>query len=137
MNILLTVEYYFFLFSKALIFFSMSISKGRFFEKQAIKHLTSKGHEIIFKNFYTWCGEVDLITFYQGRVRFIEVKYLSKTKLIMPIDKIDLYKVRRIFLCISYLKKFCKFSRFQVDAISVYFKNNKLNFDYTEDLRLY
>lgn len=115
----------------------MSVAKGRFYENQAIKYLLGKGHEIILKNFYTWCGEVDIITYYQGKVRFIEVKYLTKTKMIMPIDKIDMYKLRRIFLSISYLKKFCKFSHFQVDAVSIYFKDKKINFNYQEDLRLY
>lgn len=114
----------------------MSVSTGRYFENQAKRYLINIGHEFIYKNFYSPYGEIDLITYYKGMIRFIEVKYLKKTDKIFPIEKINLSKLRKIFFSIAYLQKFSKFSNYQVDAISIYFKNKKLNFEYLEDLRL-
>lgn len=114
----------------------MSRSTGFFFEKKAYEFLKKSGHEIIYKNFYSPYGEIDIISFFQGKIRFIEVKFLSKTSLLMPIQKVSHSKIRKIFFTIAYLKKFSKFTNYQVDAVSVYFKNKKLVTEYLEDLRL-
>jgi putative endonuclease len=114
----------------------MNRSAGYFYENKAIIFLKKKGHEIIYKNFYSPYGEIDLITFYQGKIRFIEVKYLSKINKLMPIEKINIAKLRRIFFSIAYLKKFSRINNYQVDAVSLYFKNKKLITEYLEDLRL-
>lgn len=117
-------------------FFCMNISRGRFFENKAAEYLKSLGHQIIIKNFYTPYGEIDLISEYKGKVYFTEVKYLNKTNKLHPIQKVDNSKIRRIFLSISYLKKFSKIKNYQVDSISVYFKVGKLVFECYQDLRL-
>jgi len=114
----------------------MSVSTGRFYENKAIKYLKNVGHDFIYKNFYSPYGEIDIITFFEGKIRFIEVKYLTKTSKIMPIEKINISKLRKIFFTIAYLKKFSRFENYQVDAVSLYFKNKKLIIDYLEDLRL-
>lgn len=114
----------------------MSRSLGRFYENKALQYLKSIGHEFIYKNFYSPYGEIDIITFFQGRLRFIEVKYLTSTSKIMPIEKINLIKLRKIYFTIAYLKKFSRFDKYQVDAVSLYFKNKKLVIEYLEDLRL-
>jgi len=114
----------------------MSISTGRFYENKAVRFLKNLGHDFIYKNFYSPYGEIDIITYFQGKIRFIEVKYLSKTNKIMPIEKINLSKLRKIFFSIAYLKKYSKFSNYQVDAISMYFKDKALIIEYLEDLRL-
>lgn len=114
----------------------MSISTGRFYENRAIKYLKSLGHEFIYKNFFSPYGEIDIITYFQGKIRFIEVKYLSSTKKLMPIEKINKGKLRKIFFTIAYLKKFSKFNNYQVDAVSLYFKDKNLITEYLEDLRL-
>jgi Holliday junction resolvase-like predicted endonuclease len=114
----------------------MNVHKGRYFEKKVKEYLKKEGHEIIFGNFYTPYGEIDIISIYQNKIRFIEVKYLSKVTKIFPILKIDLSKVRRIFFSISYLKKYCRIKNYQVDAVSVFYKDHELNFRYLEDLRM-
>lgn len=114
----------------------MNVAVGRFFERKAISYLQSIGHEFIYKNFYSPYGEIDIITFYQSKIRFIEVKYLSSSKKISPVQKIDYSKLRRIFFSIAYLKKFSNFKNYQVDSVSLYFKNKKLIIQYLEDLRL-
>jgi putative endonuclease len=115
----------------------MSISKGRFFENKVKEYLKSKNFTIISSNFYSPYGEIDLISEKNGKIYFIEVKYLSKINIINPVKKIDIAKIRRIFLSISYLKKFCRIANYQVDSYSVYFKQGKLTFECYPDLRLH
>jgi len=115
----------------------MSVSKGRFFENKVREYLIMQNYNILTSNFYTPYGEIDLITERNQKIYFIEVKYLTKTNKMNPINKIDMGKIRRIFLSISYLKKFCKILNYQVDSYSVYFKKGKINFECYPDLRLH
>jgi Holliday junction resolvase-like predicted endonuclease len=115
----------------------MSVATGRFFENKVRDYLKSQKHTIITSNFYSPFGEIDIITEKDSKIFFIEVKYLTKTNIINPIRKIDSSKLRRIFLSISYLKKFCKILNFQVDSYCVYFRNGKLIFECFPDLRLH
>jgi putative endonuclease len=114
----------------------MSVSKGRFYENKVKKFLQDKGFLILTSNFYTPYGEIDLIAEKENKIFFIEVKFLLKNKFINPILKVDNPKVRKIFLSISYLKKFCHIKNFQVDSYSLYYKEGRLNFEHYSDLRL-
>ena len=113
-----------------------SVSTGRFFENQVASYLKKLGHTIIKKNFYSPFGEIDLISEFQGKVYFTEVKFLTSLHKINPIQKIDQSKIRRIYLSISYLRKFCKLKNYQVDSVAVYFKGKKITFEHYQDLRL-
>lgn len=115
----------------------MSISKGRFFENKVKEYLKKNNFNIIASNFFTPYGEIDIISEKDKKIFFIEVKYLSKVRIINPIKKIDKAKIRRIFLSISYLKKFCRIVNYQVDSYSVYFKGGKVIFECYPDLRLH
>ena len=114
----------------------MNVSRGRYFENKVKEFLKKSDYNIICSNFYTPYGEIDLIAEKGRKIFFIEVKSLTKSNIQNPIKKIDMSKVRRIYLCISYLKKFCRIQSYQVDSYSVYFKNGKINFELYSDLRL-
>jgi putative endonuclease len=114
----------------------MNISRGRYYENKVKEFLKERGFNILTSNFYSPYGEIDIISEKDKKIYFIEVKYLTKLNIMNPIRKIDIGKVRRIFLSISYLKKFCRIKNFQVDSYSVYFKNGKINFECYPDLRL-
>lgn len=114
----------------------MSFATGKYFENKAVNYLKTIGHIVIKRNFYTPYGEIDIISECCGIVYFNEVKYLYKASLINPIQKVDRSKIRRIYLCISYLRKFCKLNRYQVDSICIYYKSKKLTFEVYRDLRL-
>lgn len=115
----------------------MNVSRGRYFENKVRELLKKQNYSIIVSNFYSPYGEIDIIAEKCNKIFFIEVKYLSKTNIINPIKKIDIAKIRRIFLTISYLKKFCRINQFQVDSYCLYFKGGKLNFELYPDLRLH
>lgn len=113
-----------------------SVSTGRYYENEVTKYLRGLGHEIITKNFYTPYGEIDIISEYNKKIYFTEVKFLTKINKIFPIQKINLSKIKRIYFSISYLKKFCKIRNFQVDSVCVYFKDKILVFEHYPDLRI-
>jgi putative endonuclease len=115
----------------------MNVSLGRKFEKIVAQKLKDKGHTLIHSNFFTPYGEIDLISEYKNKVIFTEVKYLQSSTIINPIFKVDLSKVRKIFLSILYLKKFCNFKEYRIDSVVVYKYKNKLKFSYFEELRLW
>lgn len=114
----------------------MNVTVGRYFESQAVRYLKNSGHELIFRNFYSPYGEIDIITTFKNKVRFIEVKFLSRIGKISPVEKINIAKLRKIYFCIAYLKSFAKIKNYQVDSVSLYFKDKKLIIEYLEDLRL-
>ena len=114
----------------------MSVATGRYFERKAVTYLEHKGHTIIKKNFFTPYGEIDIISEFENKIYFFEIKYLSKASLINPIQKIDRSKIRRIYLSISYLKKYCKIKSYQVDSLCMFFKSKSLIFEVYQDLRL-
>jgi putative endonuclease len=114
----------------------MNVALGRYFESQAAKYLKNLGHEVVVRNFYSPYGEIDIISIFNNKIRFIEVKFLSRLGKISPVEKINTSKLRKIFFSIAYLKKFSKIKNYQVDSVGMYFKNNKLIIEYLEDLRL-
>lgn len=48
---------------------------GKKYEQQAAEYLRQKGYEILEQNYYTPCGEIDLIAKKDGYLVFVEVKY--------------------------------------------------------------
>ncbi|MFA5934767.1 MAG: YraN family protein [Candidatus Paceibacterota bacterium] len=51
--------------------------KGNLGESIACKYLTKKGFEIIERNYWQKCGEIDIIAKNKGLIHFIEVKSVS------------------------------------------------------------
>lgn len=51
---------------------------GNIGENIATELLISKGHTIIVRNYRKSCGEIDVITKFQGVVHFVEVKTISR-----------------------------------------------------------
>ena len=52
--------------------------KGNYGEYLARNHLLSKGFQILYSNFYTRFGELDIIAKKHKHIHIIEVKLLSK-----------------------------------------------------------
>ncbi|MBL7685974.1 MAG: YraN family protein [Deltaproteobacteria bacterium] len=49
--------------------------KGQKAEEVALNFLKKRGHQLLEKNWRSRWGEIDLITFHQNRLYFVEVKY--------------------------------------------------------------
>jgi putative endonuclease len=120
----------------------MNVSKGRFFENKASGFLIKAGHNLLARNFYTPFGEIDIISEFRNKIYFTEVKFVTTKNKLHPIQKIDQSKIRKIYLSISYLKKFCKIRNLQVDSLCIYYKKTyptsaaELVFEHYQDLRL-
>lgn len=100
--------------------------QGYYFEEIASNIITSKGYNIINKNYYSKYGEIDLIAKKKNLIIFVEVKQRSSNKFGLGEESINYQKKRKIFLSAKqflYERKLLDFS-IRFDSIIFYKKNN-------------
>ena len=73
--------------------------KGKEAEKAAERHLESKGHHLLTRNYHCYRGEIDLITFDGGYVVFVEVKKRGKASYLTPEQALTEQKKERLIKC--------------------------------------
>jgi len=69
---------------------------GKKGEEFAIKFLEKSGIKIIFHNYFTKYGEIDLIGLENKTIIFIEVKFRNNINFGYPIESIDSKKIEKI-----------------------------------------
>ncbi len=72
---------------------------GDYCEEEAALFLIRQGFSILFKNYRTSFGEIDIITEKSGVIHFVEVKAVSQETFnsgIKPHDHVTREKIRRI-----------------------------------------
>ena len=72
------------------------IDLGRRGEHLAADHLARLGHRILDRNWRSRDGELDLVTFFHGRVVVVEVKTRSSLAAGHPFEAIDRRKLARL-----------------------------------------
>lgn len=92
--------------------------KGSIAEDKAIFYLKEKGYNILYKNFYSIYGEIDIIAKKDNMIIFFEVKYRSSLKNGYPREAISKSKQEKI-------KK---------TALIYISENNILNSDFSFDI---
>lgn len=92
--------------------------KGSLAEDKAILFLKNKGYNIIYKNFYTIYGEIDIIGERDNLIIFFEVKYRKTLKNGYPREAVSKKKQEKI-------KK---------TALLYISKNNIINRDFSFDI---
>ncbi len=98
-------------------------SKG---EDIAIKFLSKKGHKILFRNYKTPLGEVDIITKDNETIVFVEVKTRSNESFGQPFESVDYRKQERLKrIALYYLKQNRIESPIRFDVISILLRNGK------------
>jgi len=67
-------------------------------EKMAADYLINKGYELLECNYYTHCGEIDLIVWdkIKNELVFVEVKTRRTKKFGYPEEAIDSHKLKRM-----------------------------------------
>ena len=91
------------------------ILKGQEGESIAERYFKKQGYKIIFKNFRTKTGEIDLIVEKKGTLVFVEVKACAvQGDGPLPEEKVNLSKRRRI---IEASKFFCSREKDLIDRI--------------------
>ncbi|MFB6290735.1 MAG: YraN family protein [Candidatus Bipolaricaulia bacterium] len=73
--------------------------KGRKAEDKAVKYLGSHGHHVITRNFFCYRGEIDVITFDEDYVVFVEVKQRGSGSFVSPEESITAKKKQRLIKC--------------------------------------
>lgn len=71
-------------------------SKGFAYERHAERYLTKQGYAFRDRNYFTRCGEVDLIMTYNTSLVFIEVRYRKNNRFGSAEESITKAKQHRI-----------------------------------------
>lgn len=112
------------------------LALGRSGENLAAKHLKKKGYSILYKNFRTHCGEIDIIARYQDVLIFVEVKTRSRGEIGSPLQAVTGRKQHQISkVALEYLSRndlFDKDARFDVISI-ICDSNNKTEIEHIEN----
>lgn len=114
--------------------------KGDLGESIACKYLIKNGFEIIERNYWQKCGEIDIIAKNKGVIHFVEVKSVSReiitskvthetVDFYRPEDNLHSWKIERLCKTIQvYLieKSVSDETNWQFDVITVYFDEKRL-----------
>ena len=76
-------------------------------EEIALKYLKNNGYKILFSNFKTQIGEIDIIAKENGVIVFVEVKTRTSNYFGLPREAVNAhkqYKIRQV--ATQYLKKY-------------------------------
>lgn len=99
---------------------------GNWGENKAEEYLRKHEYEIIAKNFYSYYGEIDIIAKDKNELIFCEVKTRRNIQYGMPIDAVNKYKQKHIYLTAKYYlyKNHIKNTFIRFDIIEVYLINH-------------
>lgn len=80
---------------------------GKKGEKFAVKYLKKNKYSIIYTNFYTKLGEIDIIAEKSRYIVFVEVKTRTEGQMLDPSLSVDKKKQRKIFAVSNeYMERF-------------------------------
>jgi putative endonuclease len=110
----------------------MSKKRGDFGENIACVFLCKHRYVILFKNFYTRFGEIDIIAHdsFHDQLVFVEVKTLVDNSKTAPEESLNKYKFQKVRkAALEYIRKTNKQDdnyRFDSISIRIYKKYNKI-----------
>lgn len=108
---------------------------GKKGEKYTVKFLKKNKYDIIYTNFSTNLGEVDIIAENEEYILFVEVKTRTEGQMLEPRESVDKKKRFRIFAAANtYIKKFKikKQPRYDIAEVTANYYG-KLSINYIED----
>lgn len=105
-----------------------NISKGRLGEDLAVNFLMEEGHEILFRNYRTKAGEVDVITLFDAYLVFVEVKARTNISYGYPYEAVDYRKQQKIIKTSYLFLQKHKYDNYQIryDVLEVYLSEKKI-----------
>jgi putative endonuclease len=107
-------------------FTSSQQRKGELGETIACRYLTSKGFEIIERNYTRKWGEIDIIARQNGVTYFIEVKSVSHgTGLVRPEENMNIFKQRKMAKTIAVYLMSHSVPEWQCDLVCVYLNDRE------------
>ncbi len=93
-------------------------------EEQACEYLRRNQYYVIFRNFVSRYGEIDIVAFDETTLVFIEVRYRGKGALVTPAESVTSRKIQRLKLAIrdflyKHTETIGRFESIRVDLCSV------------------
>jgi putative endonuclease len=82
--------------SKDTIRHSGNVNKGKWGEELAACYLRDKGYQIVFRNFYSKYGELDIVAKKNNSLIFVEVKTRTQDYYGIPAEAVDARKRRHM-----------------------------------------
>ncbi len=73
---------------------------GFIIEEEACKYLRRNQYRILYRNFFSRYGEIDIIAMHAATLVFVEVRYRKPGSLVTAAESIDSRKIRRLKLAI-------------------------------------
>lgn len=70
---------------------------GRWGEDTAAAYLEDLGYTIVERNYSRRCGEIDIISYKDGFICFVEVRTRAEGAVVSGVESIDLRKMRRVY----------------------------------------
>lgn len=115
---------------------------GKIGEEYSRKYLVSRGYDIIFCNYRTPVGEIDIIAKEKDTFVFVEVKTRKSNKKGYPEESVNIRKYQKIKKNIDFYFFNCKNTtstnllskssvstiKYRIDVISVIINNNKVEY---------
>ena len=75
------------------------MKKGKPYEDRACRYLTQRGYKVLFRNWHSPFGEIDIVAVKGKTLLVVEVKGSQRGT---PLQRVDCPKVRKIYL--TYLR---------------------------------
>jgi putative endonuclease len=97
------------------------MEKGKFGEILAKNFLKKNGYSILFENYRTRFGEIDLIVEKNNTIIFVEVKYRTNKNFGRAEESINKSKIKKIRnSAVQFLKNYKKdYKKFRIDIIAI------------------
>ena len=102
------------------VFMSDKKALGYYGENLALKYYQKLHYKLITKNYYSRCGELDLVLEKNKQITVVEVKTRSTNKFLWAEESIDnkkIEKIRRTYEVLARQKKLSRF--FELEALII------------------
>lgn len=79
-----------------------NVDKGKWGEELAANYLRERGYQIVFRNFYSKYGELDIVAQKNHSLIFVEVKTRTQDTFGTPGESVDLRKRKHMTYAANY-----------------------------------
>jgi len=106
-----------------------NVNKGKWGEELAAGYLRTKGYQIIFRNFYSKYGELDIVAKKNNLLVFVEVKTRTQDYYGTPAEAVDARKRRHMTSAASFFLQ-----RFGFQNVDLRFDVIEINLNHLENV---
>ncbi|WP_026475983.1 YraN family protein [Alkaliphilus transvaalensis] len=109
---------------------------GNLGEDLSSKHLRNKGYNILYRNYRTKFGEIDIIAEIKGYIIFVEVKTRSNKSFGLPREAVNYKKQRNYYRLAEHFIQNHKHHgdpNYRFDVIEVYKKGDQYQIEHIEN----